>query len=199
MTEIKQTTEAATPPKAKPGPKPKETKTETAPPEVKEEKTQEVKLPDVPNTAVSSPVPEAKSVVEPKKEEPPVVEKQEPEAAKVVPAQPVYNAASDASKSHKERILAYLDSRKGMKTVKLNDFLKSLYPISAHPHQAPDYTNQGNMKKLRHELAQLEEKREVRFVNDSYKKLGKAHFPDASTGQTYYYHIGDTPIEVEIS
>lgn len=99
---------------------------------------------------------------------------------------------ADPSKSHKERILSFIEGKKG--TVRLNDFLKSLYPLL----NPPEWSKQSAMKKLRIDLADLAASSNIKFVNDLYNRLGKHYFPDQNTGKTHYYNLSDTIIEVEI-
>lgn len=98
---------------------------------------------------------------------------------------------------HKERIIAFLESRKGAGRIKLNDFLKSLYPIPK-VGEKPQFTDQGKMKKLKHDLIELRSAGEISFINDSFERLGKAHFPDTTTGKTHYYDVSNLTIEVEV-
>lgn len=100
--------------------------------------------------------------------------------------------------SHKQRIIAFLETRKGAGKIKLNDFLKSLYPL-AKGNEKPFFTVQGNMKKLKQDLMELRAEGDISFVNDSFERLGKAFFPDHATGKTHYYDVTNLIIEVEIS
>jgi len=111
-------------------------------------------------------------------------------------AAPVYNAAMDPKKSHKERILAFLDGKSGF--VKLNDFLKSLFGLPT-PGVPPVYTQQAVMKKLKLDLLELEAERKVVFKDEHFKRLGKHHFPDQSTGRTHYFNITNIPIEAKLA
>lgn len=118
----------------------------------------------------------------------------EPASAVIVPtAAP--NVATDKGKPHKERILAFLESRKGQGTIKLNDFLKSLYPLPKGL-EVPQHQSQGNLRKLRQDLRELQQEGKISFTNDSFEQLGNPHFPDQATGKTYYKNIMDTPIEI---
>lgn len=121
------------------------------------------------------------------------------ESPKVIPAPPVISAPTprpelDHTKSHKERIAAFLEAKKGAGTIKLNDFLKALFPIPKGPG-APGHTDQGAMRKLRQDLREMKEAGEIRLVNDSYERLGDAHFPDQTTGKTHYWDVATLPIE----
>lgn len=136
-------------------------------------------------------------VVEPAISEPAKVEATEP--PKVVEVAPFVTAPArpelDFTKSHKERIVSFLDSRKGAGKIKLNDFLKALFPLPSI-NQPAEYSSQPKMKKLRQDLRELKEEGKVTFVNDSFERLGRAHFPDQTTGRTHYWDILTLPIEV---
>jgi len=98
--------------------------------------------------------------------------------------------------SHKERIKAFAQGKKGR--IKLNDFLKSLYPIVKPPAQ-PEYIRQDVMKRLRITLRELNNEGVLKLVEHQYERLGKAHFPDQATGRTHYWDLTNLIIEAEIS
>ena len=157
-----------------------------------------------PESSVPPVAPEPAKVEEKKEIAPPPPPVEEPKAPEIkeekaaptaIVAPPKLLPEMDPTKSHQERIVAYLSSRKG--TVRLNDFLKSLYGIPQPGHPVP-YTSQPVMKKLKHDLKALQEKGSVKFANDSFERLGKAHFPDQNSGKTHYWDITNTPIEVVI-
>jgi len=168
----------------KPGPKPKDKAPESSVPPVAPEPA---KVEEKKEIAPPPPVEEPKA--------PEIKEEKAATPAIVAPAPPKILPEMDPTKSHRERIVAYLSSRKG--TVRLNDFLKSLYGIPQPGHPVP-YTSQPVMKKLKHDLKALQEKGSVKFANDSFERLGKAHFPDQNSGKTHYWDITNTPIEVVI-
>lgn len=99
--------------------------------------------------------------------------------------------------SHKERIIDFLESRRGAGKIKLNDFLKSLYPLPK-VGEKPHFTDQGKMKRLKKDLIELRSEGEISFINDSFERLGKAHFPDDTSGKTHYYDVSNLTIEVEV-
>lgn len=157
-----------------------------------------------PTEVKAEPAPKATVVKEeivPSIETPPEVKKEEPVIVAekpIVVAAPIYNAAMDPKKSHKERIVAFLESRKGAGIVRLNDFLKSLYPLPK-PNFPAEWTSQGAMKKLCHDLKELQGEGKVFFVSNHFERLSKAHFPDTTTGRTHYWDVSNLIIEVEIS
>jgi|SRR5882672_6386860 len=142
-----------------------------------------------------------KEEIVPPVETPPEVKKEEPIVVaekSIEVAAPVYNAAMDPKKSHKERIVAFLESRKGAGIIRLNYFLKSLYPLPK-PNFPAEWTSQGAMKKLRHDLKELQAEGKIFFVSNHFERLSKAHFPDTTTGKTHYWDLSNLIIEVEIS
>lgn len=127
---------------------------------------------------------------------PPIVE-----AAKVTDEVPKSTSLplapeSNPRLSHKDRIVAFLDARKGAGKVKLNDFIKSLFPLSREAQAG--HTVQGNMKKLKLDLTQLTDEGKIRLTSNSFERLGKAHFPDNATGKTHYYDVTNVVIEAEV-
>lgn len=88
----------------------------------------------------------------------PVVEEDAPEVPEVVPEpvvvtnsvveMPKINREADASLSMEERIAAFVENRGGEVFVKLNDFLKSLYPLPRF-NEPPVWLQQGSNKQIR--------------------------------------------------
>jgi hypothetical protein len=118
------------------------------------------------------------------------------EAEKTAPIAAPSHPPINKELSHKDKIAAFVESRKGAGKVKLNDFLKSLFPL-AKGNEKPDFTVQGNMKKLKLDLIQLRNEGRISFVGSSFEQLGKAFFPDQTTGKTAYYDISNLTIEIE--
>ncbi len=113
----------------------------------------------------------------------------------IAPVSEVAKSTSTKLKNHKERILDYVRGKSG--DVKLNDFIKSFWT----PHPGPreqGHENQGNMRKLRKDLMELESEGRLLFTSPVYQRLGDAYWPDNS-GKTHYYHVGNTPIEAKLS
>ena len=116
------------------------------------------------------------------------------ETATTAPASPVYNAAADSARNHKDRIVLFLEGKKG--TVKLNDFIKSFWtPQPKILEQG--WENQGNMRKLRKDLMELATEGKVKFANTLHERLGDAYWAD-NNPKTVYYNITNTPIEVDL-
>lgn len=162
---------------------------------------EEVKIPEV---AADVKVPE-----ESKKEEPVLeatigaatVENAQPlkEAPKVEPViVPASRPELDPTKPHEERFLAFLEGRKTGEFVKVNDFLKSLYPIPK-PGFPPAFTDQTTMKQLKHLFLRLQSERKVIFSNNHFERLGKHYYDGNDVEQkTKYYNITNVHIEAKI-
>lgn len=104
--------------------------------------------------------------------------------------------AANPTKSHSERIMAFVNSRKGATKIKMNDFLKSLWPLVLNQPQG--HANPENMRKLRKTLQALKDNGSLGFTTDSYDRLGRPHWPDNS-GKTQYHDLINTTIEVDLS
>lgn len=153
--------------------------------------------------------PETPIAEEPKKEEP--IEEATIGAAKVEVAAPVKEVPKvevvaaptlrpelDHSKSHEERILAFLEGRKTGDFVKLNDFLKSLYPLPK-PGMLPQFTDQPTMKKLKHLFSKMQSEGKVVFSTNYFERLGKHYYDGTDVEQkTKYHNITTVPIEAKI-
>lgn len=100
----------------------------------------------------------------------------------------------DKSKTHKERIISFVEGKRGQGTIKLNDFLKSLYPLPKG-NEPQQHLEQGNLRKLRQDIRELKAEGKLNLNNDSFEQLGNPHFPDQTTGRTHYKNLTDTPIE----
>ncbi len=105
----------------------------------------------------------------------------------------------DPTKSHEERILSFLDSHKTGDFVKMNDFLKSLYPL-AKPGIPPLFTDQRTMKQLKHLLLKLQSENKIVFPNNHFERLGKHYYDGNDVEQkTRYYNILNVPVEAKIT
>lgn len=163
----------------------KATSTQTQKPVIK---TKEIDTPEPIKEKSTAVMPTIETeIIEP--DEPPV-EVQAREAVNII-------LPADLKKTHKERIISFLEGRRGAGRIKLNDFLKSLYPL-LKAGEKPLFTDQRQMKRLKMDLMELRSAGEISFVNDSFERLGKAHFPDHATGKTHYFDITNLIIEVDV-
>ena len=125
----------------------------------------------------------------------PIVEAAPKPPVVVEEVKPAVRPEMDFKLSHKERITAFVADKKG--TIRLNDFLKSLWPISKPPIP-PAITDQANMRKLRVDLLDLQKEGKFK-LSSSINRLGKAHFPDQTTLRTHYYDLTNLIIEAEVN
>lgn len=93
-----------------------------------------------------------------------------------------------------ERILNFIDSRNDGE-IKLNDFLKSLYPLPKLGEPAL-YLRQDKAKELKGALTGLEKGGKVTFVGNGHTKLGKFYYEGNDT-VTKYHNILTTQIVVK--
>lgn len=131
-------------------------------------------------------------VNEPVKEikEEPVVEKKE------LPPQPVYKPESDKGLPFDVRIEKFLEGRSNGQFIKLNDFLKSLYPLPK-PNETPAWATQSTAKMLRLLLIKMQSEGRISIQNNMHLKLGVHHYPDSTTGKVAYRNLGDVIIEAK--
>lgn len=104
---------------------------------------------------------------------------------------------SDRKLTHEKRILAYLESRHTGDFIKLNDFLKSLYPLPK-PHEKPLWQNQGVMRKLRQDLMAMKDRGEIVFSNTNHERLGD-NYHVGEERKRRDYNIGDLVIEAKLA
>ena len=123
----------------------------------------------------------------------------EPAAEKkvIIPDAPATIPAMDRKLSHEKRIYSYLESRHTGDFVKLNDFLKSLYPIPK-PNERPQWQTQGAMRKLRQDLLAMRDRGEIVFSNNNAERLGdNYHVGEQRIRKDY--NIGDLIIEAKLA
>lgn len=123
-------------------------------------------------------------IVEPEKIKEPVVEVKEP--SKMI----------DPKASHEDRIMSFLESRGNSTFVRLNDFLKSLYPLP-QPNQKPEWVQQHVAKALKGTLSKLATSGQIIFKDDSYLQLGKNYYHDGNP-ETKYRDLSSVLIEAKL-
>lgn len=96
--------------------------------------------------------------------------------------------------SMEDKILNFIDSRPDGE-IKMNDFLKSLYPLPKFNEPAV-YLQQAKAKELKGVLAKLESEGKVSFVGNGHTKLGKFYYEGNDT-VTKYHNILTTQIVVK--
>lgn len=122
----------------------------------------------------------------------PVIEKKDP-----IAESPAIAPAMDKKLPHEKRIYSYLESKHTGDFVKLNDFLKSLYPIPK-PNERPQWQTQGAMRKLRQDLLAMRDRGEIVFSNNNAERLGdNYHVGEQRIRKDY--NIGDLIIEAKLA
>jgi len=141
---------------------------------------------------------ETEKVVEPA----PSNKEDSPEAPVMVTETPIekeklYEYAKPAPKqedlSMEEKLMKFLQAR-GSGYFKVNDFLKSLYPITKFNEQ-PNWLGQGESKRLRNMLETMRMNGQIKISNDMHRRLGTFHYPDTTTLKTDYYNLNNVPLE----
>lgn len=128
-------------------------------------------------------------ILEGKKEEPKIEKKE-------TPPPPVYRPELDKNLSFDVRIEKFLESRNSGQFIKLNDFLKSLYPLP-RPNETPAWATQSAAKQLRLVLIKMQSEGRITIQNNMHLKLGAHHYPDATTGKVAYRNLSDVIIEAK--
>lgn len=157
----------------------------------------------------SDPEVKESSIEEPEKKDPVVEDKKEeekepevkipepPKENKTFPTAPtspapVYRKEADVNLPFEERIVAYMESRNSSEPIKINDFLKSLYPFP-RSNEPAQWTAQGTNKYLRAVLEKMKADGLIRIHGDSHKKLG-AFYYDGDDPKTKYHNLGTVTI-----
>jgi hypothetical protein len=104
---------------------------------------------------------------------------------------------NDRKLSHEKRILAYIESRHTGDFIKLNDFLKSLYPLPKL-NEKPSWQHQGAMRKLRQDLMAMRDRGEIVFSNTNPERLGD-NYHVGEERRRKDYNIGDLIIEAKLA
>lgn len=107
------------------------------------------------------------------------------EYAKAAPKQ-------DEGETMEQKIVRFLESRIGG-FVRINDFIKSLYPIP-RMNEMPVYVNQGESKRLKGMLEKMKSDGTIKIEADSHLRLGSFYYPDGQTLKTHYHNINTIEI-----
>lgn len=91
----------------------------------------------------------------------------------------------DKNLTHEERIVGFLYARKTMQAVRLNDFLKSLYPMPEQ-NAPPTWKDQGAMKRLRVLLDNMQSHGQLKIQNNRHAELGKHYFKGTEKFAAFY-------------
>lgn len=134
--------------------------------------------------------PVVKAVTEPQPEEKP--------AAKLA-VNPVVKANIEpmhATASAEEKILWFLRTRGNGQYVKVNDFLKSLYPVQ-RGNIPPVWKQQGVLKSLQGIIRKMANSGDIVVANNRYLQLGKCYWPNG-VAETHYYDLDAITIEAKL-
>lgn len=108
----------------------------------------------------------------------------------------VYLAEADTSLPFSDRLDAFLAKKKGT-TVRLNDFLKSLYPVPVIGAR-PRWEDQGEMKRLRVLLANYSATGKIEVSNNLYQQLGTFYYGESSDPVTKYHNLATIILETKV-
>lgn len=120
--------------------------------------------------------------------EPEVVEEK---IVEEVPA-PKIPAKLDESLSMEEKIVAFLEGKTGF--VKINDFIKSLYPLPKFNEPA-QWLQQGVNRQLKNMLTNMQTEGKITVRDNRHILLGSAYYPDSTTLKTHYHNLNSVIIE----
>lgn len=98
--------------------------------------------------------------------------------------------------NHGKAILDFLESRHTGQFIKINDFLKSLYPVP-NGKEKPAWEDQGNMRRLQKTLMDLSANEGVLFLNLNHTRLGD-NYHDGEERRRKDYNIADLTIEARL-
>lgn len=107
-------------------------------------------------------------------------------------ASPPITIIPEVGLSIEERVVKFIDERSNGKYIRLNDFLKSLYPIPVLG-ASPEWTKQGAMKVLKNLLEKLSNENRIIIPGNQHLKLGKNWYDGEARAQIY--HLGNVNIE----
>lgn len=97
--------------------------------------------------------------------------------------------------SMEEKIINFIDSRE-FGGIRINDFLKSLYPIQKG-NTPPIWLQQAKSKELRVLLDKMQDEGKISIINNKHKLLGTHYYPDTTTMKTHYHNLNTVILEVK--
>ena len=106
-------------------------------------------------------------------------------------SKPPYHKELDVTLPFEDRIVAFLE-KKEEQSVRLNEFLKSLYGVPKFG-ALPVWANQNEMKKLSHILDKMQSQGLISIDGNTHKSLGKSFYSGEDYRQNHYT-INDLPI-----
>jgi len=118
-----------------------------------------------------------------------------PEIDKVVQIEKTVDLSPQEEMSMEDKISSFLQSRTG--EVRMNDFLKSLFPIPKH-NEPPILLLQSSSRVLRKVLDDMQSKGQIIIINNLHHRLGDPYYPDSTTGKTEYYNLNTLQIQAKV-
>ncbi len=114
--------------------------------------------------------------------------------------EPIFNAHNiqnrevelESELSMEDKIASFLDG-KGAGEIKMNDLLKSLFPVPKF-NEPSIWQRQESSKQIKVLLEDMQSKGLLTIVNDTHRRLGTAYYPDHTTGKTHYYDLNNVII-----
>ncbi len=157
--------------------------------------TEENPVEQVPETVVETTESVTPEVVV---EEPLVEPAPEPivEAKVVVEEKSVKLKESDTSLSMEERIAAFVGRSGTVAYVKLNEFIKSLYPLPKY-NEPPVWLSQPVSRQIRNLLTDMQSKGLITILDNRHARLGTAYYPDSTTLKTHYHNLNTVTLEAK--
>ena len=115
-----------------------------------------------------------------------------PEPLKEAPVINIVESEKKDGMTMEEKITAFINSRDGGE-IKLNDFLKSLYPLPRF-NEPPQWLQQAVSRQLKAILEGMKQKGEITIINDMHRQLGASYYPDTETGRQHHYNLNTLQI-----
>lgn len=110
-----------------------------------------------------------------------------------IPPTPTYRKELDKNLSFEERIVGFLQSRGTGQSVKLNDFLKSLFKLP-DLNAPPEWASQGASKRLRSILDKMQSAGTLTIINNQHRKLGMGYYAGEQK-ILQHYNLNNVTIE----
>lgn len=143
------------------------------------------------NTEVDNPIEEIKDTPVLEIEEKEAVEEEKNEVVEVVKEK---QQVETAELSNEEKIISFIENAVGSE-VKLNDFIKSLYPLPTFTNPAI-YLNQGESRKIRAMVSDMVAKGQIFLKDNRYLQLGSGYY-EGTEQKLKHYNITNVEIIVK--
>lgn len=99
---------------------------------------------------------------------------------------------SKSNQEIKDAILDFINTREGVKNIKLNDFIKSLYPAPSRNAPA-EYLLQTESKRIKYILSELQNNKLISMSTSNYMNLGAPYYEGE---QQYLRHWNINNVEI---